>query len=389
MSQLNHIGFPGLGLQFEIDPVAIEIFGFQVRWYGILICLGVIVATIFAWRRCRTVGITFDDILDILIFCLPSAIIGCRLYYVLFYDFDYYMQHPLEIITGITDGGLAFYGGLIAAVLVGLIVMKVKKINIPATLDLCLTMFLIAQAIGRWGNFVNGEAFGGPTDLPWRMSVYTPYTAQAGVHPTFLYESLWCLVGFVLLYLHLSHRRFNGENALLYLLWYGLGRAFIEGLRTDSLYMDLFGLHLRVSQVLSVCMVLVAAVLLIVIPLVRKKRAVEAGLEYVPIVSAADTETWPGGAADGEDASEKDASEEVGSPAQEEAAAEEAPADPAQTPGETATEPGGQQDAGDAPVGEAVPSPQEDAAEAAPDMPAAPEDGAAPETALAEDEEEK
>ena len=270
MEEKITVGFPKLGITgFDMDPVALRLGSVEIRWYGILILLGLLTAVFFGTRKMKKFDHTFDDVLDLLIFSVPAGIIGCRLYYCAF-RWDYYKNDPIKIITGIFDGGLAFYGGLIGAVLAALIVMKVKKMNIPAILDLYITQFPIAQAIGRWGNFVNGEAYGGHTDLPWGMTIAQRSDAIEPVHPTFLYESLWNLIGFIWLYKHIDHRKFNGQNALLYLLWYGLGRTFIEGLRTDSLYIGNTGI--RVSQLLSAIMVVVSIVLLIVLPHVKKAR---------------------------------------------------------------------------------------------------------------------
>lgn len=288
MEEKTIVSFPQLGIEdVVLDPVALEIGSLQIRWYGILILLGLLAAVFFGTRKMKKFDHTIDDVLDMLIITVPSAIVGCRLYFCAF-KWDYYSKHPLEIITGITQGGLAFYGGLIGAVLAGLIVMKVKKMNIPAILDLYITQFPIAQAIGRWGNFINGEAYGGTTDLPWAMTIANENGAYAtSVHPTFLYESLWNLLGFILLYIHLDRRKFNGQNALLYLLWYGTGRFFIEGLRSDSLWIGVEGEGIRVSQLLSAIMVVVAVVLLILIPILKKKRddaLAVAGNAYVSIV---------------------------------------------------------------------------------------------------------
>lgn len=281
------IGFPKLGITgIEIDPVAIRLGEIEIRWYGILILLGLLTAVFFGMRKMKNFNHTVDDMLDLLIITVPCAIIGCRLYFCACKWEEYYKDRPLEIITGITEGGLAFYGGLIGAVLAGLIVMKVKKMNIPAILDLYITQFPIAQAIGRWGNFVNGEAYGGETSLPWGMTVADRVDAINPVHPTFLYESLWNIGVFIILYKHIDKRRFNGENALLYLLLYGLGRVWIEGLRSDSLYIE--GTNIRISQLLSAIMVIVAIALLILIPIMKKRMAeakVKANAEYVPMVS--------------------------------------------------------------------------------------------------------
>lgn len=280
------VGFPKLGITgIEMDPVAIRLGEIEIRWYGILILLGLLTAVFFGMRKMKKFNHTVDDMLDLLIITVPSAIVGCRLYFCAF-KWDYYKNNPIEIITGITEGGLAFYGGLIGAVLAGLIVMKVKKMNIPAILDLYITQFPIAQAIGRWGNFVNGEAYGGETSLPWGMTVADRSDAINPVHPTFLYESLWNVMVFIILYKHIDKRRFNGENALLYLLLYGLGRVWIEGLRSDSLYVG--NTNIRISQLLSGIMIIVALALLILIPIIKKRRAeaaVAGEAEYVSMVS--------------------------------------------------------------------------------------------------------
>lgn len=297
------ISFPQLGIEdITLDPVAIRIGGLEIRWYGILILLGLLTAVFFGTRKMKKFNHTIDDVLDLLIVTVPSALVGCRLYYCAF-NWGYYSKNPLKIITGITEGGLAFYGGLIGAVLAGLIVMKVKKMNIPAILDLYITQFPIAQAIGRWGNFINGEAYGGVTDLPWGMTIANEKNGvyATSVHPCFLYESLWNVVGFVLLYIHLDRRKFNGQNALLYLLWYGFGRFFIEGLRSDSLWIGGENEGLRVSRVLSAVMVVAAIVLLILIPILKKRRQAAmavAGEGYESIVGASSLEQEP---VDGQD----------------------------------------------------------------------------------------
>lgn len=278
MSEQTIVGFPKLGIEnITMNPVALQIGKLSVRWYGILILLGVLTAVFFGTRKMKKFNHTFDDVLDILIFALPCAIVGCRLYYCAF-AWDQFKDDPIRIITGITQGGLAFYGGAIGATVAGVIVMKVKKLNIPATLDLYITQFPIAQAIGRWGNFVNGEAYGYHTELPWGMTVENRVEAMP-VHPTFLYESLWNVIGFVLLYRHLDRRKFDGQNALLYLVWYGVGRFFIEGLRSDSLWIGSEGDGIRVSQLLSLVMVVVAVALLIAIPLIKRKRAEREAVE--------------------------------------------------------------------------------------------------------------
>lgn len=249
--------FPGLGLEFHLNRVAFELFGLPIYWYGVIIACGFLLAVVFCYKMAPRFGIKSDDVIDLLFFAVPLAIIGARLYYVIFY-LDLYRNADgsydfLEMID-IRDGGLAIYGGVIAAVLTLIVFCRVKKINFFAFADVGVFGLLIGQCVGRWGNFMNVEAYGGPTDLPWRMGIdaYVDGAWQyMEVHPTFLYESLWNLVGFCLLcwLLHKGLRAFDGMYFLLYIAWYGLGRGFIEGLRTDSLY--LFSTGIRTSQLLA------------------------------------------------------------------------------------------------------------------------------------------
>lgn len=236
------IGFPNLGLEFTLSRVACTVLGKDIYWYGIIICAGFILAALYVNSRTKDFGITSDNLTDCLIICVPLGIICARIYYVVF-EWGYYAQHPGEIIA-IWKGGIAIYGGIIGT-LIGLFVYsRVKKLSLASLCDLAAFGLLIGQCIGRWGNFVNGEAHGGPTTLPWGMTI----DGQSMVHPTFLYESLWNLTGFVLLHFYSKKRRFKGEIALLYAAWYGAGRAWIEGLRTDSLYIG----SVRVSQLLAI-----------------------------------------------------------------------------------------------------------------------------------------
>ena len=236
------IGFPNLGLEFTLNRVACTVLGKDIYWYGIIICAGFILAALYVNSRTKDFGITSDNLTDCLIICVPLGIICARIYYVVF-EWGYYAQHPGEIIA-IWKGGIAIYGGIIGT-LIGLFVYsRVKKLSLASLCDLAAFGLLIGQCIGRWGNFVKGEAHGGPTTLPWGMTI----DGQSMVHPTFLYESLWNLAGFVLLHFYSKKRRFKGEIALLYAAWYGAGRAWIEGLRTDSLYIG----SVRVSQLLAI-----------------------------------------------------------------------------------------------------------------------------------------
>lgn len=246
------ISFPLLG-GWSIDPSAsFTLFGRTFYWYGVIIAVGFILAMLYCARHCRRCGIEPDTLYDFLIWMIPIAIIGARLYYVIFQWGDY-RAHPIDALK-IWEGGLAIYGGVIAGLLTGIVWCRKKKIPFGAMADVCAPGLLIGQCIGRWGNFVNGEAHGGPTTLPWGMTI----DGQSMVHPTFLYESLWNLAGFVLLHFYSKKRRFKGEIALLYAAWYGAGRAWIEGLRTDSLYIG----SVRVSQLLAIISCIAAVAVL-------------------------------------------------------------------------------------------------------------------------------
>jgi len=216
-------------------------------------------------------GISEDNILDSVLWGIPCGVIGARLYYVLF-NLDMFRNADGAIdfgeVIAIWDGGLAIYGAVIAVVLVALVLSRVKKFSLWALMDLVVMGLMIGQAVGRWGNFMNREAFGTETTLPWRMQLTLRTGEIVQVHPTFLYESLWNIIGLLLIVFVVSRaRRFDGENTCFYFLWYGIGRFFIEGLRTDSLYLfdwTLFDQPIRVSQALSVVMIVVSLIVLLV-----------------------------------------------------------------------------------------------------------------------------
>lgn len=250
---MNRISFPGLGLHLTVDPVAFTVFGHEVYWYGIVIATGFLLAVFFCLHIAEEFGLRNDDVLDMLLFATPGAILGARLYYIIFYlDLFRNVDGSLNFaqMLRIHDGGMAIYGSILAAVLIAYLVMRHKKIPFLAMADVGAFGLLIGQSIGRWGNFVNMEAFGAATALPWRMGV-TAAGKYLEVHPTFLYESLWNLLGFYLLcYLfRRGLRKFDGMLFFTYLAWYGFGRGLIEGLRTDSLYF--FETGIRVSQMLG------------------------------------------------------------------------------------------------------------------------------------------
>ena len=264
------VSFPGLFGDWElnIDPVAIHI-GHGIYWYGIVLAIAMLAGLYLCMKQAKHYGLTEDNVMDMVLWAVPCCIIGSRLYYVLF-NLDLYRRTDGSLdwaaMVRIWDGGLAIYGTVIVGVIVALIYTKRHKIPFFAMGDLAVMGLLLGQIIGRWANFINREAFGTETTLPWRMKLWLTSFYSVEVHPTFLYESLWNLVGLLLILFIVSKgRRFDGENTWFYFLWYGLGRSWIEGLRTDSLYLfnwELFGQRIRVSQALSMVMVVVAAVML-------------------------------------------------------------------------------------------------------------------------------
>ncbi len=265
------IRFPGLfgDWAFTAGSKALDI-GNGIYWYGIIIALGLLLAVLFCMRQRRKYGITEDNILDAVLWGIPCGIIGARLYYVIFYlDRFRTADGGLDFgkIVAIWDGGLAIYGAVIAVVILGVVMDRLGKFKLWAMMDLAVMGFFIGQAVGRWGNFMNREAFGAETTLPWRMQLTLVTGQVVEVHPTFLYESLWNLVGLLLLVLVVAKaRRFDGENTCFYFLWYGIGRFWVEGLRTDSLYLfdwTIAGQPIRVSQALSLVMILVSLGILI------------------------------------------------------------------------------------------------------------------------------
>ena len=281
----NEIQFPELGWKFHIDPTAFSIGGIQIQWYGILITLGLILALVYALPRMKRFGLDADRTIDAVIGGVIGGIIGARLYYVLM-RWDEYKGNWKEIINT-RNGGLAIYGGIIGALLVGLIICKIRKIKMLPMLDITVIGFLIGQGIGRWGNFINQEAFGTNTDSFLGMTGGTIQrtisdSMQMGgdmykngldmlwekpVHPCFLYESLWCLLGFVILAFWSKRRKYDGQLFLMYLTWYGAERFVVEGLRTDSLMLG----NIRVSQALSAVIFVVSVILQIVFYAKRKR----------------------------------------------------------------------------------------------------------------------
>lgn len=298
---METIEFPNLfSGEIRINRAAFSIFGFNIYWYAIIIAAGLLLAVVYCSKRGKKYGATGDDVFDVALFGGIAGFIGARIYYCVFWNLNPENTNKFTLWSAITEihsGGLAIYGGIIGGVIVGLLICRFRKAPLLPMMDIGGTGFLIGQAIGRWGNFVNQEAFGAPTagDLPWGMtgSTISRYpeviaaqeelgtSGYALVHPCFLYESLWCGLGILLIHFVFSRiQTFDGELFLYYVIWYGTGRGFIEGLRTDSLYLG----SLRVSQLLGFASALFCLILLIFFKIKTAKN--ESYVRYK------DTEEW-------------------------------------------------------------------------------------------------
>ncbi len=274
------ISFPGLfgDWEFNPDPIALHI-GHGIYWYGIILAFAMLIGLLLCMKQAKRFGLKEDHVLDMVLWGVPCCVLGSRIYYVIFY-LDLYRRADGSLDWGrmiaIWDGGIAIYGTVIAGALLAFFYARHKKLKLGALTDLCVLGLLLGQIIGRWANFINREAFGGLTDLPWRMRLWTSASQCVEVHPTFFYESLWNLAGLLLILFVVSKgRRFDGENTWFYFLWYGLGRTWIEGLRTDSLYLfgwTLFGQPIRVSQALSAVMAVVALLVLFYEIKIKKRQ---------------------------------------------------------------------------------------------------------------------
>ena len=281
------ISFPGLGIgDFTVNRVAFTLFGQPIYWYGIIIACAFLLAIGYILKRARTFGVDPDRALDVVIGGVIGGVVGARLYYVAF-TWENYAANPLDIFN-IREGGLAIYGGIIGGLIVVIIMCRLRRVKLLPFIDLAAGGVILGQAIGRWGNFFNVEAFGSNTTAPWGMAgpsiaayleVHKDILAAQGVavdpslpvHPTFFYESVWCLAGFVLIALYTKRRRFDGELTLIYAAWYGFGRALIEGLRTDSL---MWG-NIRVSQALAAALTIAAAAVLVYVRADMKRQSGE------------------------------------------------------------------------------------------------------------------
>lgn len=266
---MNLVEFPGLwGLKFVINRVAFEVLGVSIYWYGIIIAVGFLLAVLLGMKNSKLAGIEPDSVLDLVLFAAPVAIVCARLYYVIF-SWDLFKDNPADIINT-RKGGLAIYGAILGAIIVAYFFAKRKKIKVLSLFDFGVPYLVMAQGIGRWGNFVNQEAFGSATTLPWRMNSETVNSyltginssidlTKIGVHPTFLYESLWDFAVFFFLIWFRKRKKLDGEVFFLYMMLYGAGRFFIEGLRTDSLMLG----SVRISQLLAALFAVMFAIIFI------------------------------------------------------------------------------------------------------------------------------
>ncbi|MBQ7744239.1 MAG: prolipoprotein diacylglyceryl transferase [Ruminococcus sp.] len=260
-----HVVFPYLGWHFDISRVAFQVGTFKIYWYGVIIMAGLFLAIFYAYKNAARYNVNWNKLFNCVLVGIVTGVIGARLYFCIFHWEEYFVPGKFGDIIKINEGGLAIYGGIIGALLGGLIVAKIQKMKIMPILDVTMISFLIGQGIGRWGNFMNQEAYGTPTGLPWAMM--SEGTNNIAVHPCFLYESLWCLLGFFLLHFYGKYRqRYAGQIFYMYLVWYGFERTIVEGLRTDSLYLpfQIFGMDVRVSQLLSAILVVVGLICLII-----------------------------------------------------------------------------------------------------------------------------
>ncbi len=297
---MSYISFPGLGIEpFHIDKVAFSIFGRDVAWYGLLITCGMILAVLYAIYLGKFEKISSDDMVDLAFAVIVCGVLGARLYYVIFKWDNYivtnmgnFIQNILETLKNmiaVWEGGLAIYGGILGGLLTAYIFAKKRKIKFLKLFDILVPCVLIGQVIGRWGNFINMEAYGSETTLPWRMGILYSY-ADTGiasgiwdmekyVHPTFLYESLWNLVALILVFCMYKKKRYDGQVFCSYLMWYGFGRMLIEGLRTDSLMLG----SLRISQGVGFISLILGIGLMIYFVRKFKNTDLSKEAEYTPV----------------------------------------------------------------------------------------------------------
>lgn len=295
---MTYVSFPGLGIQpFYMDPVVFSIGPLSVRWYGLIITCGMILAVLLAIRNGKIEKVRSDDIVDLALYLIVFGVIGARLYYVIM-KLDSYIAtggsfwqnlgQTLYNVVAVWEGGLAIYGGIIAGFITAVIYARKKHIRFPVIADIVAPSLFVGQLIGRWGNFVNVEAHGGETTLPWRMGILTSvdggqtFLTEQYVHPTFLYESLWNLIGLILVTLFYRKKKYHGQIWLFYMTWYGFGRMLIEGLRTDSLYVG----NMRISQFVGFVSFVTGMALLIYLG-VKKNKKKDVDADYVPVYGKA------------------------------------------------------------------------------------------------------
>lgn len=262
---MNIVSFPLLNTTLNINRIAVTIFGISIYWYAILMVTAIVIGILMCKKRDGLYEIKFNDIIDLIVYLIPISLISARIYYVLF-NINYYLQNPLQMIN-LRNGGMAIYGGIIGGGITCLVFCKKRRIDFLNLIDFLVPELVLGQAIGRWGNFINIEAYGIKTNLPWRMGIY-----EAGkyieVHPTFFYESIACFIIFIILITIKNKRKYKGEIAFTYLLLYSLERIFVESLRTDSLMLG----NIRISQALSIAIFISSLVILIVRMYKRKDK---------------------------------------------------------------------------------------------------------------------
>ncbi len=297
---MSYISFPGLGIEpFHIDKVAFSIFGRDIAWYGLLITCGMILAVLYALHLSKLEGISSDDIIDFAFIVIICGVLGARLYYIIFKWDNYVVTDAQNFVMNIAgtlknmiavwEGGLAIYGGVLAGMLTACVFGKKRKIKILKLFDILVPCVLIGQVIGRWGNFINMEAYGSETTLPWRMGLLCSYLdtgvttgvwdSEIYVHPTFLYESLWNLIGLIFVFCVYRKKKFDGQICCFYFIWYGFGRMLIEGLRTDSLMLG----NLRVSQGVGFVFLIVGIILTVYFIKKEKRVLLTENSEYIPV----------------------------------------------------------------------------------------------------------
>lgn len=263
---MTNIMFPAFNINLSISRIAFTIGGIHIYWYAIFIAIAILIAIIALKKDCKKYNINYNDILELMIIVIPVAIICARLYYVIF-NIQYYLDNPSEIIN-IRNGGLAIYGGIIGGAITTIIFCKIKKIKILDMFDMIVPYLSLGQAIGRWGNFINGEAHGATTNSIFRMGIIENGIYME-VHPTFLYESICTLIiFFILMYLR-NHRKYAGQLTIVYLLLYSAIRTIIEGLRTDSLMVG----NIRISQLISI--IIFITVIIILVYKYKKKKEIK------------------------------------------------------------------------------------------------------------------